>query len=111
MPTEAIHTPFLGDRALSLENARYVMRHGAPPRRGDRDQAGRHASSGARRRCSAARCAILERVAERGLMHAIEAGTFAQVRRRATAAAASTACSSKDATYWNPFAGTLAYAA
>ncbi len=25
MPTEAIHTPFLGDRALSLENARYVM--------------------------------------------------------------------------------------
>ncbi len=25
MLTEAIHTPFLGDRALSLENARYVM--------------------------------------------------------------------------------------
>ena len=26
MLTEAIHTPFLGDRALSLENARYVMK-------------------------------------------------------------------------------------
>ena len=25
MLTEAIHTPFLGDRALSLENARYIM--------------------------------------------------------------------------------------
>ncbi len=25
MMTEAIHTPFLGDRALSLENARYMM--------------------------------------------------------------------------------------
>ena len=25
MLTEAIHTPFLGDRALALENARYIM--------------------------------------------------------------------------------------
>ena len=32
MMTEAIHTPFMSDRALSIENARYVFNH--PDRRG-----------------------------------------------------------------------------
>ena len=80
MLTEAIHTPFLGDRALALENARYVMntaRHLGDELEikpgGAIEQRARDVLEGGVR--------ILEGVAERGLMSAIEAGTFADVRR------------------------------
>ena len=80
MLTEAIHTPFLGDRALALENARYVM--GTARHLGDEieikpggivERRARDVLAGAVR--------LLEGVAERGLMSAIEAGTFADVKR------------------------------
>src|SRR5579863_445501 len=103
MLTEAIHTPFLGDRVLSLENARYVMntaRHlgdeieikpgGVIERRAQSVLAGA--------------LALLERVAETGLMRAIEAGVFADVKRPADGGRGFDGVFEKVPGYWNPFA-------
>ena len=80
MLTEAIHTPFLGDRALALENARYVMntaRHFGDEIEikpgGKIERRAHEVLAGAVR--------ILDSVARRGLMAAIEDGTFADVKR------------------------------
>jgi beta-lysine 5,6-aminomutase alpha subunit len=107
MLTEAIHTPFLGDRALALENARYVM--GTARNLGDEleikpggiiERRAGEVLAGAVR--------LLESVAERGLMIAIEAGTFADVRRPRDGGRGYDGVFAKDATYWNPFADALA---
>ena len=80
MLTEAIHTPFLGDRALSLENARYIMntaRHF-----GDEIVLRPGGTIERRAHDVLAACeALLERVAAMGLMTAIEAALFADVSR------------------------------
>jgi beta-lysine 5,6-aminomutase alpha subunit len=80
MPTEAIHTPFLGDRALSLENARYIMstaRHF-----GDEIELRPGGVIERRAHEVLASCEVLlERVAEMGLMTAIETAVFADVSR------------------------------
>ena len=107
MLTEAIHTPFLGDRALALENARYVM--GTARSLGDEleikpggiiERRARDVLSGAVR--------LLDGVAERGLMSAIEAGTFADVKRSRDGGRGYDGVFAKDAAYWNPFADALA---
>ncbi len=103
MPTEAIHTPFLGDRALSLENARYVMRTA----RHLRDEIAIVPGGRIERRAQEVlegAVAILERVAEHGLMEAIEDGTFAQVRRPRDGGRGADGVFEKDDAYWNPFA-------
>ena len=102
MLTEAIHTPYLGDRALSLENARYVMRTarhlgdeiefkrgGIVERRAGDVLRGAHA--------------LLERIAERGLMASIEAGEFADIRRAADGGRGFEGVFARGADYWNPF--------
>jgi beta-lysine 5,6-aminomutase alpha subunit len=100
--TEAIHTPFLGDRALSLENARYVM------------NTARHfgedivAKPGGRIEQRAAdvlgECEILlERVAARGLMASIEAGVFADVKRSPDGGRGFDGVFERGPEYWNPF--------
>ncbi|HEY0381879.1 MAG TPA: lysine 5,6-aminomutase subunit alpha, partial [Candidatus Elarobacter sp.] len=107
MLTEAIHTPFLGDRALALENARYVM--GTARGLGDDleikpggviERRARDVLAGAVR--------LLGGVAERGLMAAIEAGTFADVKRARDGGRGYDGVFAKDAAYWNPFAEALA---
>jgi beta-lysine 5,6-aminomutase alpha subunit len=107
MPTEAIHTPFVGDRALSLENARYVM----TTARSFGDEIEIKPGGKIERRAhdvlhGAVR--ILERVAERGLMAAIEDGTFADVRRPRDGGRGYDGVFAKDPAYWNPFAEALA---
>jgi beta-lysine 5,6-aminomutase alpha subunit len=105
--TEAIHTPFLGDRALALENARYIMNTARAF--GDEieikpggivERRAREVLDGAVR--------ILESVAARGLMRAIEEGTFADVRRSPQGGRGYEGVFAKDAAYWNPFAESLA---
>ena len=107
MLTEAIHTPFLGDRALALENARYVM--STARGLGDEleikpggiiDRRAREVLAGAVR--------ILEGVAERGLMAAIEDGSFADVKRPRDGGRGYDGVFAKDAAYWNPFADAFA---
>jgi beta-lysine 5,6-aminomutase alpha subunit len=51
---------------------------------------------------------LLESVAERGLMSAIEAGTFADVQRPRDGGRGYDGVFAKDAAYWNPFADALA---
>src|SRR5579875_3658 len=103
MLTEAIHTPFLGDRALSLDNARYVMRTArhfgeeiAIKPGGRIERRAREVLAGA--------VGILEDVAARGLMRAIEDGTFADVRRPRDGGRGFEGVFAKAEGYWNPFA-------
>ncbi|HEY8313212.1 MAG TPA: lysine 5,6-aminomutase subunit alpha [Candidatus Baltobacteraceae bacterium] len=106
MLTEAIHTPLLGDRALSIENAQYVMttaRHfgdeitfkpgGKIERRAQDVLAGAHA--------------LLERVAEQGLMQAIEAAAFADVSRPPDGGRGFDGVFERGSGYWNPFEDAL----
>ena len=107
MLTEAIHTPFLGDRALALENARYVM--GTARHLGEELEI----KPGGRIERRAAdvlggALGILETVAARGLMSAIEDGTFADVRRARDGGRGFDGVFAKSAAYWNPFADALA---
>jgi beta-lysine 5,6-aminomutase alpha subunit len=110
MMTEAIHTPFLGDRALSLENARYVMntaRHFG-------DDVSFKEDGVVERRARAVladACALLERVEASGLMAAIEARTFADVRRAPDEGRGFDGVFERAPDYWNPFEAALAPAA
>jgi beta-lysine 5,6-aminomutase alpha subunit len=107
MLTEAIHTPFLGDRALSLENARYIM----TTARGFGDEIeikpggviDRRAES-VLRDCQA----LLERVAGAGLMAAIESKTFADVSRSPEGGRGFEGVFERSPAYWNPFEDALA---
>ncbi|MBV8244523.1 MAG: lysine 5,6-aminomutase subunit alpha [Candidatus Eremiobacteraeota bacterium] len=102
MLTEAIHTPFLGDRALSLENARYIMstaRHF-----GDEIEIKRGGIIDTRAKSVLAEAErLLRGVAERGLMHAIEDGIFADVKRPPDGGRGFEGVFERAAGYWNPF--------
>jgi beta-lysine 5,6-aminomutase alpha subunit len=106
MLTEAIHTPFLGDRVLSLENARYIMstaRHfgdeitfkpgGIVERRAQEVLDG----------CEA----LLVRVATRGLMAAIDAAVFADVSRSPDGGRGFEGVFARSPFYYNPFEDAL----
>ncbi len=102
MPTEAIHTPFLGDRALSLENARYVMsaaRHLGEEisfRPGGRIERRAHAVL--------AECeSLLQRVADLGLMRSIEQAVFADVSRSPEGGRGFDGVFERAPGYYNPF--------
>ena len=102
MLTEAIHTPFLGDRALSLENARYVMntaRH-----LGDEIVLRPGGAIEQRAHAVLSECEmLLERVAAMGLMKAIEAATFADVSRAPDGGRGFEGVFARAADYFNPF--------
>ncbi|HTD33021.1 MAG TPA: lysine 5,6-aminomutase subunit alpha [Candidatus Elarobacter sp.] len=110
MLTEAIHTPFVGDRALALDNARYVMTTARNLGEeielkpgGKIERRAREVLDGAVR--------ILERVAERGLTGAIEDGTFADVKRAREGGRGYEGVFEKHPAYWNPLDEALAPAA
>jgi beta-lysine 5,6-aminomutase alpha subunit len=107
MPTEAIHTPLLGDRALSLDGARYVMntaRH-----LGD-DLEIKPGGIIERRAAEVLRGAEerLRRIAEIGLEAAIEARVFADVSRSPTGGRGYEGVFERADDYWNPFEEELA---
>ncbi len=106
MLTEAIHTPYMMDRFLALENARYVMdnmadlsdeiefkQDGVIVRRAHEvlDQA----------------LAFLEALNKTGLMDAIAAGDFADVKRPRDGGKGLDGLQPKGPDYWNPFEATL----
>ncbi len=102
MLTEAIHTPFLADRALSLENARYIMntaRHFG-------DEIALRPGGKIERRAHdvLAGCEdLLNRVASMGLMPAIDAALFADVKRSPDGGRGFDGVFSRAADYVNPF--------
>jgi beta-lysine 5,6-aminomutase alpha subunit len=107
MMTEAIHTPFLADRVLSLDNARYVMntaRHFG-------DEIEFKADGIVERRAAQVlrdAHALLERVSEAGLMASIERKTFADVKRSPDGGRGFDGVFARAADYWNPFEDALA---
>jgi beta-lysine 5,6-aminomutase alpha subunit len=102
MLTEAIHTPLLGDRALSLENARYVMntaRHF-----GDEITIKPGGIIERRAQSVLSDCeALLHRVADMGLMDAIEAAVFADVSRAPDGGRGFDGVFERAGDYWNPY--------
>ncbi|HEY6327165.1 MAG TPA: lysine 5,6-aminomutase subunit alpha [Candidatus Cybelea sp.] len=109
MLTEAIHTPFLGDRALSLENARYIMntaRH-----LGDEIVLRPGGTIERRARDVLAACeSLLGRVSEIGLMAAIQAATFADVSRSPDGGRGFEGVFARAGDYFNPFEEALKFA-
>jgi beta-lysine 5,6-aminomutase alpha subunit len=106
MPTEAIHTPFIGDRALSLENARYIM--GTARHLGDEIVLRPGGTIERRAHDVLAQCErLLERVAGIGLMKAIEAALFADVSRGPEGGRGLDGVFTRAPEYWNPFADAL----
>ena len=80
MMTEGVHTPFLSDRDLALENARYVFR-GASTLAGElRFEPGGDVERRAAQVLEECRL-MLRKVAEIGMFAAIEAGMFADTVR------------------------------
>jgi beta-lysine 5,6-aminomutase alpha subunit len=102
MLTEAIHTPFIGDRALSLANAKYVM--GTARHLGAEIEFKRDGIIERRARAVLTQSVeLLHRVAERGLMESIEAKVFADVARPPEGGRGYEGVLAKSAAYWNPF--------
>ncbi len=106
MLTEAIHTPFLGDRALAIENARYVMntaRHF-----GDEIEFKPGGTIERRAQAVLADCeSLLHRVSDMGLMNAIEAAVFADVSRPPDGGRGFNGVFARGDAYWNPFEAAL----
>ncbi len=106
MLTEAIHTPFLGDRALALANAQYVM--GTARHFGAEIEFKADGKIETRARLVLTQAVeLLGRVAERGLMESIAAKTFADVARTPNGGRGFEGVMTKSATYWNPFEDAL----
>ncbi len=100
--TEAIHTPFLQDRYLAIENAEYVFRYARDFFEEFELKPGglieRRANEVLRRTVE-----LLEHIEQVGLMTAIGEGVFAQVRRTPTGGKGLDGVVEKGPEYFNPF--------
>jgi beta-lysine 5,6-aminomutase alpha subunit len=102
MLTEAIHTPFMQDRYLALENAKYVMGNmadlGAEVTFREDGQIVRRAQAVLEETVG-----FLERIEGLGLMDAIAGGLFADVKRPRDGGKGLDGLRKKAPGYWNPF--------
>jgi beta-lysine 5,6-aminomutase alpha subunit len=102
MPTEAIHTPLLQDRALAIDNVNYVfhtMRDISSEIEFKKDGI---IQKRAQKILSEAKD-MLEAIEKEGLMNTIEKGKFADVKRLRTGGKGLDGVSVKAAEYFNPF--------
>jgi len=102
MMTEALHTPFMADRALSIENARYIFNN--MRNIGDEvefKQGGLIQSRAAEVLEKAS--TLLKDIEEEGLFATLEQGKFASVKRSRTGGKGLDGVTEKDARYLNPF--------
>ena len=102
MPTEAIHTPFMSDRYLSIENARYIFTSfRSIGNEVEFKQDGIIRQRAARVLEDA--CDLLEKMKEEGLFTAMEKGYFANVRRPKEGGKGLDGVTRKSAVYFNPY--------
>ncbi|MCC6131888.1 MAG: lysine 5,6-aminomutase subunit alpha [Acidobacteria bacterium] len=102
MLTEAIHTPFMQDRYLALENAKYVMNNMADL--GNEVEFKRDgAIVGRAHAVLEETVAFLEKIEKTGLMPAIEEGLFADIKRPRDMGKGLEGLRKKADGYWNPF--------
>ena len=102
MPTEAIHTPFMSDRYLSIENARYIFNNMKSI--GDEMEF----KEGGIIRTRAAKVlddaiALLEEMVKEGLFEALSKGIFADIKRSKTGGKGLAGVTAKGDNYFNPF--------
>ena len=102
MPTEAIHTPFMSDRYLSIENARYIFNNMKSI--GDEMEF----KEGGIIRNRAAKVlddaiALLEEMVKEGLFEALSKGIFADIKRSKTGGKGLAGVTVKGDNYFNPF--------
>lgn len=102
MPTEAIHTPFMSDRYLSIENAKYIFgnmkaigeemefKEGGIIRERAREVLDKAAS-------------LLDEMAREGLFTALEKGIFADIKRPVNGGKGLAGVAPKGKVYYNPF--------
>lgn len=106
MPTEAIHTPFMSDRYLSIENAKYIFNN----MRSIGDEV--EFKEGGIVRARAAEVldkavALLETMEREGLFTALEKGIFADVKRPRDGGKGLDGVAPRTAAYYNPFIGLM----
>jgi beta-lysine 5,6-aminomutase alpha subunit len=102
MLTEAIHTPLLQDRALSIENARYIFNN----MRSISDEIEFKEGGMIQTRAQAVladAAAMLKDIEQEGIMSTIEKGKFAGVKRPMNGGKGLDGVVVKDALYFNPF--------
>lgn len=102
MMTEAIHTPFIHDRALSLENARYIMDNA----RALKDEVTYRPDGIIQQRADHVlreAAVMLEEIVEEGLVAAIENGRFADIRRSRDGGKGAAGTAQVTDRYRNPF--------
>jgi len=102
MMTEAIHTPFMSDRALSIENARYIFNN--MRNIGDEIEFKEGGLIQARAAEVLKKAAdLLQDIEEEGLFATLEQGKFAGVKRSRTGGKGLDGVTAKDSKYLNPF--------
>ena len=102
MPTEAIHTPFMSDRYLSIENARYIFNNMKSI-----GQEMEFKEGGLVRRRAAEvldkATALLQQMEKEGLFSALEKGIFADIKRPKNGGKGLQGVAEKRDHYENPF--------
>ncbi|TVQ07175.1 MAG: D-lysine 5,6-aminomutase subunit alpha [Bacteroidetes bacterium] len=102
MPTEAIHTPFMSDRYLAIENAKYIFNN----MKGLGDEVEFKEGGIIRKRASFVveeAIGTLERIEKEGLFSALEMGLFGDVKRMKTGGKGLNGVVKKAGNYQNPF--------
>ncbi|HEY3314509.1 MAG TPA: lysine 5,6-aminomutase subunit alpha [Bacillota bacterium] len=102
MLTEAIHTPFLHDRFLAIDNAKYVFnfaRHLGEEINYKKDGRVQRYTADILWRATT----MLEEIQQIGLMTALERGLFARVKRPQTGGKGADGVVPKSPDYFNPF--------
>lgn len=102
MPTEAIHTPFMSDRFLSIENAKYIFNNMKSIGDEVEFKEGGIIRTRAKEVLDKA-IALLESLDKEGLFTALEKGIFADVKRPRNGGKGLDGVSPKGQNYMNPF--------
>lgn len=106
MPTEAIHTPFMSDRYLAIENAKYIFNN----MRAIGEETGFREGGIVRRRAQEVlekATGLLEKIDGEGLFSALEKGMFGDVKRPKNGGKGLDGVFPKGANYSNPFIGLM----
>jgi beta-lysine 5,6-aminomutase alpha subunit len=102
MPTEAIHTPFMSDRFLAIENAKYVFKNMANI--GNEIEFKENGIVQKRAQWVLDEAMKLLKVIEKeGLFSTLEKGNFGNVKRPKTGGKGLQGVTEKSAHYFNPF--------
>ena len=102
MPTEAIHTPFMSDRYLSIENARYIFNN----MKSIGEEMEFKEGGLVRRRAAEVldkATALLQQMEKEGLFSALEKGIFADIKRPKNGGKGLQGVAEKRDHYENPF--------